>query len=150
MKNMKALNKTLKFQTKGLFDFVDITNEIKKNVDEGQIKNGLVNIQILHTSASLILNENEPLLIEDFKENLERTASKDLKYRHDNLNERTVNLCSEACVNGHAHCKAIHLPVNITLNLIEGKLQLGQWQRIFIVELDQPRQRTVQVQILGI
>ncbi len=147
---MKILNRTLKFQTKGLFDFIDITEKVKKNIDEGQIKNGLVNIQILHTSAGLILNENEPLLMEDFKENLERIASRDLKYRHDNLKKRTVNLCSGECINGHAHCKAIHLPANIVLNLIGGKLQLGQWQRIFIVELDQSRQRTVQIQILGI
>jgi len=147
---MKVFNKTVKFQTKGLFDFIDLTDKVKDFIKESQIKNGLVNVQILHTSAGLVVNENEPLLINDFKDNLERTASRNLKYQHDNLSKRKVNLCPDECVNGHSHCKAIHLLTNATLNLIKGDLQLGQWQRILIVELDQARKRKVQVQILGI
>jgi len=146
---MKILNKTIKFTTKGLFDFVDITNKVKDFIKESRIKNGLVNVQILHTSAAIIVNENEPLLIEDIKDNLERTASQDISYRHDDFSKRTVNLCPEECVNGHSHCKAIHLLVSATLNLINRELQLGQWQRVFAVELDRSRKRNVQVQILG-
>jgi len=67
---MKTLNKTLEFKTKGLFDFIDITNQIKDFVKESKIKDGFINIQILHTSAALIVNENEPLLLEDFKKTL--------------------------------------------------------------------------------
>jgi len=147
---MKIFNKTIEFQTKGLFDFIDITNKVINFVKESQIKDGFVNIQILHTSAALIVNENEPLLIEDFKENLRKTAPQNLTYQHDDLTKRTVNLCPDECVNGHSHCTAIHLLVNATLNLIKGKIQLGQWQRIFIVELDQSRERKVQIQILGV
>ncbi len=146
---MKVSNKKLEFKTKSLFDFIDITDEIKNFVEESQIKDGLVNIQILHTSAALIVNENEPLLIEDFKDNLSRIASRDINYRHDNLQERTVNLCKEECINGHSHCNAIHLLVNATLNLIKGEIQLGQWQRIFLVELDRSRERIIQIQIIG-
>ncbi|HNY97928.1 MAG TPA: YjbQ family protein, partial [Candidatus Pacearchaeota archaeon] len=62
---------------------------------------------------------------------------------------RTINVCDNECVNGHAHCKAIHFLANVTLNLKNGKLQLGQWQRVFLVELDHSRDRLVQVQILG-
>jgi secondary thiamine-phosphate synthase enzyme len=109
-----------------------------------------VNIQILHTSAGLIVNENEPLLISDFKKNLEMFAPKTSHYQHDNFSKRTVNLCKNECINGHSHCKAIRLLVNATLNLIEKEIQLGRWQRIFIVELDRPRKRKAQVQILGI
>jgi len=147
---MKLFNRTVKFQTKGLFDFIDITDEVKGLIKESQIKNGLVNIQILHTSAGLVVNENEPLLINDFKDNLERTASQNLKYQHDDLSKRKVNLCPDECVNGHSHCKAIYLLTNATLNLIKGDIQLGQWQRILMVELDRARKRKVQVQVLGI
>jgi len=146
---MKVLNKTIELRTKNLFDFIDITEQVKDFIKEGQIKDGLVNIQILHTSAALIVNENEPLLIEDFKNNLEKTAPQTLNYKHDNLAERTVNLCPDECINGHSHSKAIHLLVSATLNLIKGELQLGQWQRVLIVELDKPRKRKVQIQILG-
>jgi secondary thiamine-phosphate synthase enzyme len=146
---MKSFNRTIEFQTKGLFDFIDITDEIKNFVKENQIKNGLVNVQILHTSAGLIVNENEPLLIEDFKNNLEKTAPRTLNHQHDDLSKRTANLCPEECINGHSHCKAIHLLVSATLNLIEGEMQLGQWQRVFLVELDRTRERRVQIQIIG-
>jgi len=147
---MQVLNKTIKFQTKEIFDFIDITNEVKNFVKESQIKNGIVNIQILHTSAALIVNENEPLLIEDFKKNLENTAPQGLKHEHDDLEKRTVNVCPKECINGHAHCKAIHLLVNIALNLVNGEMQLGQWQRVFLVELDRTRERKIQIQTLGI
>ena len=146
---MKVANKTIEFQTKEQFDFIDFTEQVKNFVKESQIKDGLVNIQILHTSSSLIVNENEPLLIEDFKNNLRKTAPQDLNYQHDDLTKRTVNVCPSECINGHSHCQAIHLLVSATLNLISEELQLGQWQRIFFVELDQPRKRKVQIQILG-
>lgn len=146
---MITAHKTLEFQTKDEFDFIDITDAIKSFVKESEIGNGLVNIQILHTSAGLILNENEPLLLKDIKNHLENLSPKTLSYNHDDMEKRTVNVCADECINGHSHCKAIHLPVNITLNLIQGDLQLGQWQRIFFVELDRSRPRKAQVQIIG-
>ena len=146
---MKTAHKTIEYSTKGLFDFIDITDEVKAFLKESEIRNGIVNVQTLHTTAALILNENEPLLIEDIKAHLERTAPTTLKYNHDDFARRTVNICDDECINGHSHCKAIHLPVNITLNLIDGTLQLGQWQRVLFVELDKARKRKVQIQIMG-
>lgn len=146
---MKTANKIFKYQTKELFDFIDITDEVKSFLKQSGIKNGLVNVQILHTSSALMLNENEPFLFEDIKKNLEQIAPQSLTYQHDDLSKRTVNVCPDECINGHSHCKAIHLLSNTTLNLIDGKLQLGQWQRIMLVELDHSRPRKVQVQIIG-
>lgn len=146
---MKSKFLDLSFQTKKNFDFIDLTDQIKEFSIKTGIKNGLINIQSLHTSSALMLNENEPLLLEDIKANLEKIASRDVKYNHDNFDIRTVNVCPDECVNGHAHCKAIHLPANITLNLRDGELQLGQWQRIFFVELDRARPRKIQIQVIG-
>ncbi len=146
---MKISTKTIEFQTKEQYDFIDFTEQVKDFIKECQIKSGIVNIQILHTSAALLVNENEPLLLEDFKNNLRKTAPKDLNYQHNDLTKRTVNVCPEECINAHSHCQAIHLLVSATLNLIKGELQLGQWQRIFLVELDKSRERRVQIQILG-
>lgn len=137
------------FKTKELFDFIDLTDQIKDFLAGTGIKNGLVNIQCLHTSAALIVNELEPLLLEDIKANLQRTAPDNINYNHDDFDRRTVNMCPGECVNGHAHCKAIHLLPSVTLNFKEGQLQLGQWQRVILVELDRARPRTVQVQIIG-
>lgn len=146
---MKTANKILEYQMEGKFHFEDITEELKKFVKESGIKNGLINVQSFHTTASLILNENEPLLIKDIKANLERTAPEDMEYNHDNFEVRTVNMCDDECANGHSHCKAIRLPSSVTLNLVEGKVQLGQWQRLLFFELDRKRKRKVQIQVLG-
>lgn len=146
---MKISHKTLGFQTKGEFDFIDFTNDVEKFVAESQIKNGLVNIQTMHTTALLFLNENEPLLLEDFKKHLSHISPKNASYNHDDFSRRTVNMCSGECQNGHSHCKALHFPSNLVQNIIDGKMQLGQWQRIFLMELDRPRARKVQIQIMG-
>jgi len=146
---MRSNNKTIEFQTKEQLEFIDLTDQVKEFVRESQIKEGIINIQSLHTSAGITVNENEPLLIEDFKENLRKTAPEGTDYRHDDLTKRTVNVCPNECINGHSHCKAIHLLVSATLNLIGGELQLGQWQRIFFIELDRSRKRKVQILILG-
>ena len=146
---MKILTKTLEFQTKGEFDFIDFTEQVKSFVEESQIKNGLINIQTLHTTAALVLNENEPLLLEDFKAHLEKISPKDLNYNHNDFSRRTVNVCEEKCANGHSHCQTLHLPSSLTLNIIDGNLQLGQWQRIFLVELDRAKLRKIQIQVMG-
>lgn len=146
---MKIEHKTLELQTKEEFDFIDLTEEIKKFIEESQIKNGFLNIQTLHTTAPLFLNENEPLLLDDFKNHLVKLSPKDLNYHHNDFSRRTVNMCEDECKNGHSHCLALHFPSNLALNIINGKMQLGQWQSIFLVELDKPRPRKVQIQIMG-
>ncbi|MDO8663762.1 MAG: secondary thiamine-phosphate synthase enzyme YjbQ [Candidatus Wildermuthbacteria bacterium] len=146
---MKISHKQLDFKTKASLDFIDFTDRVSKFVKESGFKNGLVNIQTLHTTAPLLLNENEPLLLQDLKRHLEGLSPKDLQYRHDDFSVRTVNMCDDECANGHSHCKASLLPSTLTLNLIDGQLQLGQWQRIFLLELDRPRARKVQIQIIG-
>ncbi|MDP3990714.1 MAG: secondary thiamine-phosphate synthase enzyme YjbQ [Candidatus Nealsonbacteria bacterium] len=146
---MKINHKTIEFQTKEELDFIDFTQEAQKFVAESNIQNGLLNIQTLHTTCLLLLNENEPLLLRDFKKHLSMISPKDIGYEHDDLSKRTVNVCQDECINGHSHCKAVHLPSNLVLNIIDNKLQLGQWQRVFLIELDRARIRNVQLQIIG-
>ena len=62
---------------------------------------------------------------------------------------RTVNMCPDEQKNGHSHCKAMFLRTSETLNLADGIVQLGQWQRIFLLELDSARKRSVSVMIIG-
>jgi secondary thiamine-phosphate synthase enzyme len=146
---MKIKNKVLKIDTEKSLDFIDITDKIKSFIEEINITDGLVNIQSMHTTAMLLLNENEPLLIKDIKKNLESIAPKKGDYNHDNFDVRTVNMCDDECANGHAHCKAVYLTPTNTINLLNNKLQLGKWQRVFLLELDRARPRKVQIQVLG-
>ena len=146
---MTIKSKTIKIDTKETLQFIDITEKVKSFVEKTDVSDGLVNIQTMHTTAMLLLNENEPLLIEDIKKNLEQVASKKDDYNHDDFSVRTVNMCDDECANGHAHCKAVYLTPTNTINLIDGKLQLGTWQRVFLLELDRARPRKVQVQLMG-
>lgn len=146
---MAIINKTLALHTQKEFDFIDITEAIEAFLKETGIKNGLMNAQTMHTTAPLLLNENEPCLLRDFQNHLTGLSPKGLPYIHDDFTVRTVNICQDECKNGHSHCLAIHFPSNLTLNIIDGKLQLGQWQRIFLIELDRSRPRKIQIQIMG-
>ena len=146
---MNFQNTQIKTKTKKTLDIIDLTDKIVDFVKNTGIKNGLVNIQTLHTTAMVILNENEPLLLQDMRKNLEKLAPTTCEYDHDNFEIRTVNMCNDECVNGHSHCKALYLTPNVVLNLIGGKLQLGEWQRVLFFELDQPRNRELQVLVMG-
>lgn len=147
---MKFQTKTFLIKTKDLFDIFDLTDKIIDFVKRTKIENGIVNIQTMHTTAMLILNENEPLLLKDIKKNLQQLASKNIKYNHDNFKIRTVNMHEDEHKNGHSHCKAIYLSGTIALNLIKKKVQLGEWQRVLYIELDRAKNRKIQVAVLGV
>lgn len=143
-------NKMLEYKTKGEYEFEDITDEVIEFVEKSGVKNGLINVQSLHTTAAVIVNENEPLLIEDMKNNFRDIAKKDIYYGHNDFNIRTVNMCGlDECKNGHSHCLNAYLTTSVTLNVVDSKVTLGQWQRVFLIELDHTRPRKVQMQILG-
>lgn len=129
--------------------FVDLTDQVQALVADACIDTGLVNIQVLHTSAAVVVNENEPLLLADFGELLQWTAPLGVSYRHDDERARTVNVEPGERRNGHAHCRALILGASVCLNIAECRLQLGRWQRVFLAELDGPRMREVSVLLAG-
>jgi secondary thiamine-phosphate synthase enzyme len=136
-------------KTAATLDFIDVTEKIQKIIRGSGIKKGVINIQSLHTTMAIIVNEAEPLLIADMKKILEKLAPRTYRYAHDNFEIRTVNMCDGECANGHAHNKALHLPTSTMINVLDNQLQLGQWQKIFAVELDRSRPRQIALQIIG-
>ena len=139
----------IRVATEGAMEFIDLTDRIEALAAEAGIRAGLVNIQSLHTTTAIIVNEHEPLLLADFAALLARAAPRDAPYRHDDMDVRTVNLAPGERPNGHAHCHALLLGSSASLNFADGRLQLGCWQRVFLVELDGPRVREVSVLVLG-
>jgi secondary thiamine-phosphate synthase enzyme len=139
----------IRVATERAIQFIDLTARIEAMAAEARIDTGLVNIQTLHTTTAIVVNEHEPLLLADFESLLARVAPRDAHYRHDDMDVRTVNLAPGERPNGYAHCHALLLGSSTLLNLAEGRLQLGRWQRVFLVELDGPRAREVSVLVLG-
>ncbi len=130
-------------------EFIDLTEDLQRLLTESRIAIGFLNVQSLHTTAAIVVNEREPLLLDDFETVLESVAPGETRYRHDDLTARTVNLTPNEHPNGHAHCKALLLGSSVCLNVVEGRLLLGRWQRVFLAELDGPREREISVLILG-
>ena len=106
-------------------------------------------MQSRHTTTAVIVNENEPLLIEDAKRMLERLAPRNALYGHNELHRRR-DAAPDESRNGDAHCRALLLGSSETLAVVGGALQLGRWQRVLLVELDGPRPRTVSVVVIGL
>lgn len=127
------------YQTLHRHQFIDITDDLPFEPEgEGQLL-----VFSRHTTAAVIINEKEPLLLQDLSRCLDRLASPGARYDHDDLTRRTVNLVPDEPANGHAHCQHLALGCSVTIPVLEGRLLLGRWQRIFLVELDSPRTREV-------
>jgi secondary thiamine-phosphate synthase enzyme len=140
---------TIRIATERPTEFIDLTARLEALVAASGIRFGFVNVQTLHTTTGIVVNELEPLLLADFAMLLERVAPRDTGYRHDDLSARTVNVTPGERINGHAHCRALLLAPSACLNVANGHLVLGTWQRVFLAELDGPRVREISVLLLG-
>ena len=133
---MKIYNETVRFSTRGEIEFVDLTSKVEEVVEKSGIKNGIVHVFAPHAKGIIILTENEPGLLNDIKNFLERIIPKIGSYRHPS--------------NAHSHIRSMLLPPDKTLPLINGRMALGTWQSIIFVETDvYPRQRSVIIQVIG-
>jgi secondary thiamine-phosphate synthase enzyme len=130
-------------------EFIDLTDRLERLVADAGLRFGICNVQTLHTTTAVVVNEHEPLLLADFASLLERAAPRHAHYRHDDWFMRTVNVTADERSNGHGHCRALLLGASVCLNVVDGRLQLGQWQRVFLVELDGPRERDISVLVVG-
>jgi len=140
---------TIRIDTGQPTEFIDLTDRIEALVAESGARTGLINIQSLHTTTAIVVNEHEPLLLTDLAALLESLAPQAAIYRHDNVSLRASNCVLGERPNGHSHCRAVLLPPSVCLNIVDGRLQLGRWQRVFLVELDGPRSREVSMLVVG-
>jgi octaprenyl-diphosphate synthase len=138
----------LVFETTHPTQFVDLTQRLRDEVQNTGLLTGRIHLQSLHTTLGLAVNENEPLLLRDFKTMLERLAPGDATYEHDDFSRR-IDIALNEPVNGHAHCRQLLLTGFATLLVENGELVLGRWQSVFAVELDGPRSRQVALQLDG-
>jgi len=134
-------------------EFIDITDRVAEFVRQSDVQNGFVVVFSKHTTAAITIQENEPLLLHDMVSLLERLSPKNAFYRHNDFSVRTVHMHENECPNGHSHCQHLTLGTSETIPVSNGGMTLGQWQRIFMVELDEESPapyREVLVQILGV
>ena len=118
-------------------EMVEITDRVREIVARGGVREGVVVLQSLHTTAALTINENaDPFVVEDLLEKLDRLIPRDEHfYQH-----------SEG--NSDSHLKASFVGPSLTVIVSGGRLVLGTWQGIYLCEFDGPRERRVAVQML--
>jgi secondary thiamine-phosphate synthase enzyme len=142
-------NVVLSVETTRATDFVDLTGAVTATIQGFGLREGLVTIQTRHTTTGILINELEPLLLEDLTAMFERIAPATDGYAHDDFARRTINLTPNERRNGHAHCRAALLRASESVVVSQGALALGRWQRVLFVELDGAQRRDISVMLMG-
>ena len=140
---------SLEYETSTAPEFIDITDDVTRVVDASGVQFGQVTVFSQHTTAAIKINEHEPLLLRDLARTLRNFAPPNAYYEHNDFSRRTVNMNPDECANGHAHVQHLFLGTSETIPVVDRRITLGAWQRIFLVELDHPRLRRVLVNVIG-
>jgi len=129
--------KTVEIQTKGHTDIINITPKIQKIIDDEKVKNGVCHLFVIGSTASITTCENDEQLFEDLKEVLQQIAPYKKNWRHHQ---------TWGDDNGAAHIRASLLGPNLCLPIENGKLILGTWQSIVLLDFDTgPRTRKIAI-----
>jgi len=133
--------KKINLSTRGFSDIKDITVEVKKIISSSGIKEGMANIFVIGSTASVSTIEYEPALVEDMKEQLEEFISSSKRTRHSQ---------TWGDDNGFSHLRATFMGPGITVPVSGGAPVLGTWQQIVVIDHDnRPRSRDIFVQVIG-
>ena len=138
---MTIITKSIKIQSKGESDIIDLNDMVSKKITESGISNGIVTVFVAGSTGALTTIEYEPGLLKDFPDMLSRIAPNEINYEHE---ERWHD------GNGRSHVKASLVGPSLTIPFKDGSLLLGTWQQIVFVELDtRGRSRNIILQIIG-
>ena len=121
---MKQVIEKLRFNTSAS-NILEITNQILDSISSFDLNSGLINLSVLHTSCSLMVQENaDSTVLQDIKNFLNKIAPENQGYFHN----------TEGSDDMQRHLKTLLTQTNITLSLKKKKLILGTWQGIFLIE----------------
>ncbi len=151
-KEIVISSETITIHTGDAPHFIDVTDTVQQIIQRQGIIMGSALLFSKHTTAAVVANEHEPLLLEDMADLFTRLIphTDEGSYRHDDFSIRTVNMTPEEKENAHAHCRHLFLGSSVQVPIRAGSLDLGRWQRLFFIELDRPRCRQMVVQLTGI
>ncbi len=128
----------IKVHTEKKYDVLDVTLQVADIVQKADIQEGLCSVYVPHATAAMIVNENDdPQIGQDLLNALDKLVPEGV-WLHDTVDE-----------NGASHLKATILGPSETIPIQRGRLALGTWQAIMLVDFDGPRDRTVIVTLTG-
>ncbi len=136
-----VIAKSIKLNTHGETDIIDITRKVERLLSDTKLKNGVVTIFVPGSTGGLTTIEYEPGVVDDLKSAFERVAPRDGHYAH---NARWGD------GNGFSHVRASMLGPSINVPFSNGKLTLGTWQQIIFTDFDnRSRSRELILQFIG-
>jgi secondary thiamine-phosphate synthase enzyme len=136
---------TILYKTRERLELINITRDLNEVVRKHGLKAGFIIVQSLHTTTAVFINEFQQALVDDMKSFLERLVGRLDYWRH---NDPRLSECERQ--NAASHLRAMVLGHTLSVPVRNGELMLGNWQSIILAELDGPRERSVQVQVLGV
>lgn len=136
---MKSHTKYMWFNTKKHREYVNITEEVAREVEASGIREGMCLVSTMHITAGVYVNDAESGLIADIDEWLEKLAPEGPDYRHHRTGE----------VNGDAHLKNLLIGHEVIVPVTKGELDLGPWQQIYYAEFDGQRRKRLIVKVMG-
>lgn len=137
---MTIINEKFTVHTKGNTQIIDITRNVQNSVYRHNLQNAVVHVYVAGSTVSVTNIEYEPGLLKDLPEALEQIAPIEKEYHHDETWHDG---------NGYAHVRASIVGNSTMIPLMDGALQLGQWQQIVLIDFDnKARTRTVYVQLV--
>ena len=135
---MDIVKDVLDVETDKRVEIIDITPQLKSALVKTGMKTGVVHVFSKHSTAGIVINENEKGLVEDFKDALESLVPQNREYRHNRIDN-----------NADAHIRSFITGSSETVPVENSALSLGTWQSVFFVELDGPRSRKVTLTFIG-
>lgn len=132
---------TITVSTVGFSDIINISDQVQSTVSASGIQDGLAAVTVIGSTASVTTIEYEPALVEDMKELFEKIIPRNIRSRHSE---------TWGDDNGFSHMRASLMGPGITLPVVDGRVLLGTWQQIVVVDHDnRPRKRDVRIQVTG-
>ena len=130
------MQRDIELSTRRKYEVVDITERVARIVAESELEEGICSVYVPHATAAIVINENDdPNICDDLLDALAKLVPEGV-WRHDRVDD-----------NGAAHIKASILGPSETVPVRDGRLLLGRWQAIMLVDLDGPRRRRVVVTV---
>ena len=136
---------TLTVPTHERLELINITEQLAEQVRSSGIRDGLAVVSSLHTTLALFINEFQGALLDDVRTFLEESVVRNRYYKH---NDPSFSDCDRS--NADAHLRAMLLGHSLAVPVHNGELLLGTFQSVILAELDGPRDRSLQLQVLGV
>ncbi len=138
---MTVVSKKFQIDSRAFSEVIDITDTVEQKLSESGLKNGIATVFTKHTTAAITIIELEKGMIQDLKDLWAKLLPANAIYQHNILNNDT---------NGHSHVSASIIGPSLVVPFEAGKLMLGQWQKIVMIDFDsKPRTRDLVLQIIG-